>query len=281
MTLEAQDLEFTDLTYGRITVGGREHATARYVAWTRVHSKKYLLAFGGRGYALTAESPNATWALEREGVWDAIASSFRLLPWAAAEAARLSASAGQSVLISWLREQLEGRLERRAQAGVLYGRGYDAVAEGDYGAARKLLERCLAEQPDHGLAHKELAVVYEKLGYPRRALQHRRAVQRLDPADAINGSKLDALQRDLSAHPWLDFLAALVYLGLLDGLLWMVAPWRNMFIGVVAVVLALLLTAKVVKHGPRVGLPPWAARLLGVALVAGTVVVLFARAWWK
>ena len=47
MTLEAQDLEFTDPVFGRITVGGREHATARYVAWGRVHSKKYQLVFGG------------------------------------------------------------------------------------------------------------------------------------------------------------------------------------------------------------------------------------------
>ena len=73
------------------------------------------------------------------------------------------------------------RLERRAVGGVLYGRAYEAVAEGDYNTARKLLERCLADDPDHVLAHKELAVIYEKQGDLRRALEHRRAVHRLNP----------------------------------------------------------------------------------------------------
>ncbi len=42
MTLEAQDMEFTDPVFGRIVVGGREHATARYIAGTSAQ-QKYLL----------------------------------------------------------------------------------------------------------------------------------------------------------------------------------------------------------------------------------------------
>ena len=200
MTLEAQNLEFTDPVFGRIIVGGREHATARYVAWGRVHSKKYQLVFGGRGYALTAASPDAERAAAHEGLWDAIAGTFRLLPWAAAEAARFTPHPRQSMMIDRLTEELEMRLERRAVGGVLYGRGYEAAAEGDYSTARKLLERCLADDPDHVLAHKELAIIYEKQGDLRRALEHRRAVHRLNPEDAINESRLKELERRLGTR---------------------------------------------------------------------------------
>ena len=181
MTLEAQDHEFTDPVFGRIMVGGREHATARYIAWGRVHSKKYQLVFAGRGYALTAASPDAERAAAHEGLWDAIAGTFRLLPWAADEAARFTPHPRQSTITNRLTEELEMRLERRAVGGALYGRAYEAVAEGDYSTARKLLERCLADDPDHVLAHKELAVIYEKQGNLRRAVEHRRAVHRLIP----------------------------------------------------------------------------------------------------
>ncbi len=197
MTLEAQDLEFTDPVFGRITVGGREHASARYIAWGRVHSKKYQLVFAGRGYALTAASPDAERAAAHEGLWDAIAGTFRLLPWAADEAARFTPHPRQSTMINRLTEELEMRIARRAVGGVLYGRAYEAVAEGDDNTARKLLERCLKDDPGHVLAHKELAVIFEKQGDLRRALEHRQAVHRLNPGDAINEAKLKELLRKL------------------------------------------------------------------------------------
>jgi hypothetical protein len=311
MTLEAQDLEFTDPIFGRITVGGREHVTARYIAWSRVHSKKYLLVFGDRGYALTAASPDATRAEQREEVWDAIAGSFRLLPWAADAAAKFGASGRGHGMISSARDELELRLQCRAVAGVLYGRAHEAVAAGDYGSARKLLGRCLAEQPDHVLAHQALAVIYEKQGYLRRALDHRRAVHRLDPSDGVNRAKLVALQEEMGrgeeagelrasapaavprrsstsragprfvAHPWRDFSVALGYYALLDGWLWRAAPWPNAIIALLAVIPAVVLTANVAKQGPRIGLSPWAARLLGVALLIVALVALIVRGWWK
>jgi Tfp pilus assembly protein PilF len=311
MKLEAQDFEFTDLTFGRIKVGEREHTTARYVAWSRVHSKKYLLVFGDRGYALTMASPDATRIQEREGLWDAIAGSFRLLPWAAADAAKYNASGKGDAIVNGVRDQLELRLERRALAGTLYGRAYDAAEAGDNSMARRLLERCLAEQPDHVLAHKELAVIYEKQGYLRRAVEHRRTIQSLDPSDRVNRRKLIALLENMGrqeeadqlragatedvpfgdsagspgsrprAHPWYDFLAALAYFALLNGLLWLITPWPNVILALVVVGLALVLTANVAKHGPRVGLSPWAARLLGVALLIVTLTALVVRGWWK
>lgn len=197
MTLEAQDLEFTDPVFGRIFVGGREHATARYIAWGQVHSKKYLLVFGGRGYALTTASPDAQRAATHEGLWDAIVGTFHLLPWAADEAARFMPDRRQSMMIDRLTEELEMRIERRAVGGVLYARAYEAVAEGNYDTARKLLERCLKDNPDHVLAHKEMAVISEKQGNLHRALEHRRAVHRLNPEDAINEVRLKDLLRKL------------------------------------------------------------------------------------
>ncbi len=92
-----------------------------------------------------------------------------------------------------LTQELEMRLERRAAGGVLYGRAYEAVSAGDDGVARKLLERCLQDDPNHVLAHKELAVICEKHGNLRRALEHRRAVHNLNPNDAVNEAKLQRL----------------------------------------------------------------------------------------
>ena len=71
------------------------------------------------------------------------------------------------------------------------------MAEGDDNTARKLLERCLKDDPGHVLAHKELAVIFEKQGDLRRALEHRQAVHRLNPEDAINEAKLKELLRKL------------------------------------------------------------------------------------
>ena len=82
--------------------------------------------------------------------------------------------------------------------GVLYGRGDEAAAEGDYSTARKLLERCLADDPDHVLAHKELAIIYEKQGGLRRAVSSIAApCIVLILRTAINESRLKELERRL------------------------------------------------------------------------------------
>jgi tetratricopeptide (TPR) repeat protein len=78
----------------------------------------------------------------------------------------------------------------RGVLGDLYARAYEAVAMGHYAEARPLLEECIRDRPDHVLAHKELAVVLEKLGDIRGAFRHRREVRRLNPADIVNRVKL-------------------------------------------------------------------------------------------
>jgi tetratricopeptide (TPR) repeat protein len=83
---------------------------------------------------------------------------------------------------------------------ALSARGYEAVAIGNYPEARDLLEKCLAANPDHLLAHKELAVVLEKLGKQREALSQRQEVKRLAPTDEINRIKLADLLAQCGAR---------------------------------------------------------------------------------
>jgi hypothetical protein len=197
--LYAQIRGFTDLEFGRILVGGSEHVCARYRIpdpWGSRWNKKYMIVFGGMEYAITATCNDPQWFAQREKAWDAIVASFRL-----------GESRQQAI------NKQSGR--RRAAGGLLYEQAYQAVAEGRYFEARDLLERCLREDPNHTLAHKELAVVLRQLGDIRGALAHRREVKRLDPSDLLNrvnlvtllqllGAKEDALreiQELLEIHP--------------------------------------------------------------------------------
>ena len=158
-TLNAQDMEHTDLEFGRITVAGKEHAWARYMASGRLPSKKYMIILGGIGYGITAVCTDPKARELREKVWDEMAASLRLLGSVedSATADRKDYRAQQ--LVERLREMLELRLERRTHCGLLYGRAYDAVEAERYPEARVLLKRCLRDDPDHRLAHKEMAVV--------------------------------------------------------------------------------------------------------------------------
>jgi len=185
-TQYARDKGYTDLQFGRISAGGKEHVWARYHEGHGVWSKKFMLAFGGIAYVITTSGANPTTFAKREKVWDTMVTSFRL-----------SESREQGI------SKLKAR--RREIAGQLYEMAYEAVSEGRYLEARDLLERCLSDNPDHVLAHKELAVVLKKTGDLRGALSHRREVKRLDPSDTVNrfnladslavlGARDDALQ---------------------------------------------------------------------------------------
>lgn len=184
--LYAQNKEYTELEFGRITAGGKEHVWASYHIqdrWGRRWNKKYMLVFGGTEYSITATCNDPLWFAQREEDWDAIVSSFRLL----APADDPTGTTGKaSIYLGRKRESLEERLTRRESAGTLYGRAYDAVAEGRYSVARRLLEKCIFENPDHVLAHKELAVVLKKEGSMKGALRQRREVRRLAPSDTVN-----------------------------------------------------------------------------------------------
>ncbi len=182
-TLNAQDMEYTDLESGRITLGGKEHACARYCIGGKVWSKKYMIVLGGVGYAITASCCDNVKFAEKEKRWDAVVASFRLT----AVPERSGAAASRySAMIENMRDNLERRLALRESCGLLYGRAYEAVAENRVSDALSLLKRCLAESPDHILAHKEMAVVMKKLGHSKEALAHRWEVKRLDPADTAN-----------------------------------------------------------------------------------------------
>jgi tetratricopeptide (TPR) repeat protein len=175
--LYAQNNRFTDLEFGKVTVGGREHVWARYHIqdrWGNRWNKKYMLVFGGTEYTITATCNDLQWFAQREKDWDAIVRSFRLME------SRERAIRAQ-------------KNQRREIAGPLYERAYEAVAKGRYSEARVLLERCLCENPNHILAHKELAVVLRQLDDARGALSHRREVKRLDPSDTLNRVNISAL----------------------------------------------------------------------------------------
>jgi tetratricopeptide (TPR) repeat protein len=179
--LYAHNKRYTDLEFGRISVGGRDHVWARYHMGHEVWTKKYMIVFGGIEYAITATCFDQQTFAEREKVWDAIVTSFRLRE-------------------SRERSIRELQAQRRETAGPLYEKAYEAVAEGRYSEARALLERCLCENPNHILAHKELAVVLRQLGDIRGALGHRREVKRLDPSDTLNRFNIAVLLNVLGAR---------------------------------------------------------------------------------
>jgi len=77
--LYAQRTGYTDVSCGRISVGGRWHAWARYRMAGNVWLKKYMIILGGKGYGITASCRVQELPVEREKEWDAIACSLRAL----------------------------------------------------------------------------------------------------------------------------------------------------------------------------------------------------------
>lgn len=188
--LYARDRGFTGLHFGRIIVAGKEHVCARYSISDRMGSrwnKKYMIVLGGIEFAITGTCNDPQWFAKRESDWDAIVQSFRLL-------VPVDDSANATYK-AWRyrdkrREITERRTWMREITGDLYARAYEAVALGRHAEARKLLQECIGDNPDHVLAHKELAVVLKKQGNIRGALRHRREVRRLNPADIVNRANL-------------------------------------------------------------------------------------------
>ncbi len=190
-SLYARDRKFADLKFARIMVAGKEHVCASYVIddWLgRRWNKKYMIVFGGTEYAITATCNDPRWFINREKDWDAIIQSFRpLIP---VDDSAHAADRASARYRDQRREIIEQRIQMREMTGPLYARAYESVALGNFSEARILLEECLAEDPDHVLAHKELAVVLEKLGNIHGALRQREEVKRLAPSDVVNRRKL-------------------------------------------------------------------------------------------
>lgn len=163
----AQSHGHTDLNFGRILVGGQDHVWARYKMGSRVWSKKYLIVFSGVEYAITASCYNPQIFSERESIWDLVVKSFRLTERAEQDAEFIKS-------------------KRIEVAGELYGRAYEEATKGHYTEASTLLNECLDVNPNHILAHKELAFILKNMGNLREALSHRQIVKQLDPSDKVN-----------------------------------------------------------------------------------------------
>lgn len=112
-TLRAQEMNYTDLQFGRITVGGRVHATVSYVMNRKGWLKKYLIVLNGYGYALTASCPLEHIKPMVEVNWNHIAASFRLLKPIDDSVITFNNSPQARRSVELLREQLKMELEGR------------------------------------------------------------------------------------------------------------------------------------------------------------------------
>jgi hypothetical protein len=112
-SLIAQDRNYTDLEFGRITVAGRLHAWARYVMLSRVWVKKYLIVLNGHGYAITASSSSQDKLPAYEKTWDCIATSLRLIGPVSDSIAALNDTPSARRTLEKLREAYEMRLKER------------------------------------------------------------------------------------------------------------------------------------------------------------------------
>jgi hypothetical protein len=73
----AQQNGFTDCTYGRISMGNKEHVWARYQIKSEVWLKKYMIVLNRVGYAITASWAGKELLMQKEKTWDEIAASLR------------------------------------------------------------------------------------------------------------------------------------------------------------------------------------------------------------
>jgi tetratricopeptide (TPR) repeat protein len=182
----AKSRGYTGVETGQIIVENRNYAWGRYNMGNENWAKKYMLVFGGIEYAITASCLGKKTLLEKEKQWDVVVKSFRLL--------------------EWRQQEVRNFNERRSiVAGKLFEKAYETAAEGRYQEACIILESCLKENPNHLLAHKELAFILKNTGDIKGALIHRQVVKRFDPMDQVNlynlamiyymlGSKGDAIQ---------------------------------------------------------------------------------------
>jgi tetratricopeptide (TPR) repeat protein len=171
-SLYSRNMGFMDLHFGRVTVGDKEHVCAHYFINDKMGkrwNKKYMIVFGGTEYTITGTCNDPQYFTKREKDWDSIIQSFRLLK-PVNDSANFTDKAER--YRNQRREIIQQRIDMRELTGDLYARAYEAVALGNLKEARTLLEKCLQENPDHVLAHKELAVVLEKLGDIKGALHH-------------------------------------------------------------------------------------------------------------
>jgi hypothetical protein len=112
-TINALKMRYTEVEFGRITIGGREHACAFYVMNQKAWLKKYLIVLNGYGYALTASCPIEQRSTIVEETWDRIATSLRLLNPSDPSVIALNNSSQGRRTIALLRKALQVELLRR------------------------------------------------------------------------------------------------------------------------------------------------------------------------
>ena len=138
---------YSDVTIGKINIGDKEHVWAKYNMGGENWTKKYMIVFGGIEYAMTGTCYNKEQYSEKEQNWDNIVRSFRLS--------------------DWRRKQVKGLKEYRSlRAGELFEKAYEASSDGHYLDACNMLEECLEKDPNHILAHKEIAFILKNIGDP-------------------------------------------------------------------------------------------------------------------
>jgi len=114
-TLQAQDMKYTDVEFGRITIGGRLHAWVRYTMKSKVWLKKYFIVLNGNGYAITANCATKDKLPVSEKTWDGIAESLRLLKPVDESITALNNSPGARRTIEMARKMLQIQIEERKQ----------------------------------------------------------------------------------------------------------------------------------------------------------------------
>ena len=159
--------KYEKLEFGEIRVGETDHIWAKYRIKPGEFAKKYMIVFGGIEYAITALCTNEAIISQRESGWDEIVKSFRLSKWREQDKESLN-------------------IRRKNVAGEIYQEAYEAASKGKYSEACSLLRKCLDENPNHILAHKEIAFILKNTGDVKGALVHRQKVKQLDPSDRVN-----------------------------------------------------------------------------------------------
>jgi len=113
--LNAQEMNYTDLQFGRIIVSGQVHACISYVMNQKGWLKKYPIVLNGYGYALTASCPLVDRNPKVEETWDNIARSLRLLNPIDDSIIAINNSPQARRAIELMREQLQRQVGARTR----------------------------------------------------------------------------------------------------------------------------------------------------------------------
>ena len=114
-TLRAREMNYTDVKFGKIMVGGRDHTCVSYFMNQKGWLKKYLIVLNGYGYALTASCPLENKNPKVEETWDNTARSFRLLNPIDESVIAINNSPQARRSIELMREQLQRQLGARTR----------------------------------------------------------------------------------------------------------------------------------------------------------------------